>query len=150
MTFIEHASEVIRAAGGRITEQRQLILELLAGATERLDAEGLYHLAQQHDQSINLTTVYRTLNTLESMGLIRQQYLSQAHDRKFYSLAAEAYFVTCRKCRKLIPFTTDVINSVKRQLETSLQIKTINICMCVDGLCPDCQAKERSQKQVAR
>lgn len=139
---------MIRASGGRLTGQRQLIIELLAGATERVDAEGLYQLAQQQDETINLATVYRTLNTLEAKGLIREQYISPDHERKYYTLAAETYYLTCRKCHKVIAFTSDVIDTLRQQLETNLQVKTFNICMCVDGLCPECQAKERAQKRT--
>jgi Fur family ferric uptake transcriptional regulator len=148
VSFVERASEVIRAAGGRITEQRQLIIELLAQAHERIDAERLYQLAQQSDESINLATVYRTLNTLEEMGLIREQYISPGHERKYYTLAAETYHLTCRRCHKVIAFTSDVIETLRHQLETDLQVKTFNICMCVDGLCPDCQAEEQVQKRI--
>ncbi len=142
MPFVERASETIRAAGGRMTPQRQLILELLAEAPERLDAEALYQQAQQQDQSINLATVYRTLNTLEAAGLVRQQYISPQHDRKYYTLTAETYHFTCRRCHKVIAFQTDAIEQLKQRLQADLQVEALNICICVEGICADCQVEE--------
>lgn len=125
-----------------------MIIELLAQTHERVDAEGLYQRAQQRDDTINLAIVYRILNTLEEMGLIREQYISPDHERKYYTLAAETYHLICRRYHKVIAFTSDVIETLRHPLETDLQVKTFNICMCVDGLCSDCQAKEHRQKRI--
>ncbi|MBZ0292784.1 MAG: transcriptional repressor [Anaerolineae bacterium] len=143
MSFIEQANETIRAAGGRMTTQRQLIIELIEEVNDQLDAEGLFQLARERDDSINLTTIYRTLNTLESAGLIRQQYISPDHDRKYYTLTGRTYHFTCRKCKRVIPFKSDLIDQLKHHLETELHAMAINACVCVDGLCPDCQAEEQ-------
>jgi Fur family transcriptional regulator, ferric uptake regulator len=151
VSFIERASEAIHAAGGRMTPQRQTIIELLASAAERLDAEALYQLARQQDHAINLATVYRTLNTLEAAGLIREQYISPEHERKYYTLAAETYHFTCRKCHRVIAFTSDVLDDLKDRLKTDLHVTAFNVCLCVDGLCADCQAEERAAgKELAR
>lgn len=147
MTFIEKASEAIRAAGGRMTPQRQMLIELLADATQHVDAETLYQLAREHDPGINLTTVYRTLDALEAKGLIRQHYISPEHDRKYYSPAVEVYHFTCRKCRRVLTFTSEFVTQLKHQLETDLHVQSLNACVCVDGLCSDCQAEAISQQE---
>ena len=79
MSFSEKAADAIREAGGRMTAQRQHIIDLLGSASERLDAEGLFEQARVLDPAISLATVYRTLSTLESVGLIRQTYISNVN-----------------------------------------------------------------------
>ena len=148
MSFMERAEEAIRAAGGRMTAQRQVIIEVLAGATERLDADSLYQLARQQEAGINLATVYRTLNTLETAGLIRQQYISPDHDRKYYTLAAEAYHFTCRSCHRVIAFSSAEIDELKQRLENDFHIQALNACVCVDGLCPECRAREQQNRKA--
>ena len=146
MSFAEKASEVIRATGGRMTAQRQLIIDLLAlTGGDGMDAEILYERARAQNDRINLATVYRTLVTLESAGLIRHQYTSPDHTRKSYTLALETYHFTCRTCRRIIPFTSDLIKTLKRQLEDELGIKALHACVCVEGLCPDCQSNKPLQ-----
>lgn len=130
-----------------MTAQRQLIIELLAGTTDQVDAEGLFRLARAQDQAINLATVYRTLNTLEAAGLIREQYVSPEHDRKYFTIAAKTYHFTCRKCHRVIPFTSDVFEDLKFHLQADLNITALNVCVCVDGLCADCQAEERRARE---
>ncbi len=154
MSFIERASEAIHAAGGRMTAQRQVIIELLASAAGRLDAEALYQLSRQQDSTINLATIYRTLNTLEAAGLIREQYISPEHERKYYTLTAETFHFTCRNCHRVIAFSSNVLDDLKARLATDLHVTAFNVCMCVDGLCADCAAEEHAgnhltQKEMA-
>ena len=140
--FLDKASEAVRQVGGRMTSQRRLIVELLEAAPARLDANGLYDLARRQDTTISLATVYRTLNALEDAGLIRQQYISASHDRKYYEPAAETYHFTCRICHRVLTFTSPLIPELRRQLEIEFHVQTLNACVCVDGVCPDCQARE--------
>lgn len=142
MGFLDKASEAIRASGGRMTPQRQVIIEVLSTASDHLDADGLYQLAHERDAGINLATVYRTLSVLESAGLVRQHYISPEHDRKYYSINTRLYHFTCRSCHRVFSFQTDLVEELKRNLEQMLNVQALNACVCVDGLCPDCQAQQ--------
>lgn len=142
MTFLEQASQAIRDSGGRMTPQRQIIVELLADAGEDLDADGLYQQAHACDASVSLATVYRTLNALEAAGLVRQHYNSRDHERKVYQLieADAGYHFTCRQCRRVIHFESALVQQIKQMLEVEFGVQVMNACVCMDGLCPDCRA----------
>ncbi|MBI5670918.1 MAG: transcriptional repressor [Chloroflexi bacterium] len=144
MDFQERASQAIRDSGGRMTAQRQIIVELLADAHEDLDADGLFQQAHACDTSISLATVYRTLNTLEAAGLVRQHYNSRDHDRKVYQLieADAGYHFTCRNCRRVIHFESALVQQIKQMLEMEFGVQVMNACVCMDGLCPDCQTAQ--------
>ncbi len=151
MSFLEQASDAIRDSGGRMTGQRRLIIELLETMDAYLDAERLYDLARERDSSVSLATVYRTLNVLEEAGLVHQRYLSREHDRKLYEPihVEEEYHFTCRKCRRVIPFHSEHIQSLKRHLEAELGIQVVNACVCFDGLCSTCRV-QAADRQPAR
>lgn len=148
MSFIEKASEAIRAAGGRMTEQRQTIIELLAVMPDRIDAETLHQQSQERDPHINLATVYRTLDVLDAAGLIRAQYIAPDHSRKYFTLTLERYHFTCRRCHRVIAFASDLVELLKQSLETDLAVQVFNACVCVDGLCPECRAKEQRETRI--
>jgi Fur family ferric uptake transcriptional regulator len=148
MTFTEDASQAIRDSGGRMTAQRELLIGLLADTHEHLDAEGLYDLARTKDASISLATVYRTLNVLEEAGLLQQRYLSRDHERRYFEPVhhhSEHHF-TCRKCRKVISFRSSLVQDLGRQLEDELGVRMLNICVCLDGLCPSCRAEAEAHE----
>jgi Fur family ferric uptake transcriptional regulator len=143
MSYLEQADKVIREAGGRMTAQRRLIIEILESSREHLDAEALHLRAREQDDSVSLATVYRTLNMLEEAGLVQQRYLSREHERKTYEPlhVDEEYHFTCRICRRVIAFHSELMEQLKRELEAELNVKVFNACVCVDGLCPDCQVQ---------
>ncbi len=148
MSFLDKASDAIRAAGGRVTPQRQIIIETLATTVEQIDAETLHQTVQQGDTSVDLTTVYRTLDVLEAAGLISSQYISPDHDRKYYTLVPGLYHFTCRRCHRVISFRSDLVDELKQQLELDFHVQALNACICVDGLCPDCQALEQKERAM--
>ncbi len=144
--FADQASEVIRHTGGRMTEQRRHIIELLEQVDHHLDIEGIYQLVRDLDAGISIATVYRTLNVLESAGLIKSTYHTPDHSRKFYEpiYAESEYHFTCRVCHRVIPFKTTLIEELKHHLAEELGVDVVSGCICINGLCSDC-AKRAEQ-----
>ena len=71
----------IKGVGLRMTEQRKVILRVLAGATDHPDANELYHRAYAIDGSVSLSTVYRTLRLLEEKGAIQRHAFDEGRAR---------------------------------------------------------------------
>ncbi|HWK14547.1 MAG TPA: Fur family transcriptional regulator [Rhizobiaceae bacterium] len=62
----------LRRAGVRITRPRRIILDILAETEDHPDATEIYERAKLIDRSISLSTVYRTMKLLETMGAIHR------------------------------------------------------------------------------
>lgn len=62
----------LRGAGLRMTQQRRLILRVLAEAHDHPDAKGIFSRAFAHDPTLSLSTVYRTMKLLETKGAIER------------------------------------------------------------------------------
>jgi Fur family ferric uptake transcriptional regulator len=71
----------LRAAGIRLTEQRKVLLQVLAGAEDHPDAHALYLRAVAIDPSVSLSTVYRTLKLLEERGAIQRHAFDDGRSR---------------------------------------------------------------------
>lgn len=71
----------IKAVGLRMTEQRKVILRVLAESTDHPDANELYHRAYAIDGSVSLSTVYRTLLLLEEKGAIQRHAFDEGRAR---------------------------------------------------------------------
>ena len=88
---------VLRAKGLRLTAQRQLVLEAvhqLGHAT----ADQVHGKVAEVAAGVNITTVYRTLELLEELGLVTHTHLS--HGAPTYHPVGEAQHVhlVCRAC----------------------------------------------------
>jgi len=64
----------LREQGFRITPQRQLVLESV-NALEHGTPEEILTQVQRTASGVNLSTVYRTLEVLESVGLITHTHI---------------------------------------------------------------------------
>ena len=58
------------AAGMRLTRQRQAIFRELESRYDHPDVEHLFHAVKPRIPQISLFTVYRTMNALESAGMV--------------------------------------------------------------------------------
>jgi Fur family ferric uptake transcriptional regulator len=62
----------LRRAGVRITRPRRIILSILTKTQGHPDALEIFRQAAAIDNSISLSTVYRTMKLLEAMGAIHR------------------------------------------------------------------------------
>jgi len=146
MSFQEQAKDAIRASGGRITNQREILLDLLAGIEADIDADALHQRASAIDPNISVPTVYRTLHTLEEAQVIASRYASQDHERKLYHRNENGqtshFSFTCRRCGRRTSYQTDLIQQLKQEVETRFTAEVSTICMCASGLCAECCEEE--------
>ena len=63
--------EKLREKGFRVTKQRKLILEVILEGTCTSSKE-IYACVRQKDPSVGFATVYRMVNLLEEIGVIRK------------------------------------------------------------------------------
>lgn len=143
MSFQIQAQEALKQSGGRLTDQRQLIIRLLDNSSEYVDAESLYLLAHEQDAGISLATVYRTLNALADAGVLQRRYLSPDHSRQYFERIPDeqVLHITCRECQQSIPINSDLIVALKQDIIANHHWHEVNVCSCLSGLCDDCYNK---------
>jgi Fur family ferric uptake transcriptional regulator len=93
--------ELLRSSGHRLTPQRELVLaavETLGHATP----DEVYAEVRTHSESINLSTVYRTLELLDDLGLIRHAHLTDRAPTYHSARGHEHAHLVCRECRRVV------------------------------------------------
>src|SRR5437879_2305995 len=88
------------AAGGRRTASRQAIIEAVVGAGGHMTAEQIASTVQARFPSVNLSTVYRTLEALEELRVVDHVHLG--HGRAVYHLTDETHqHLFCEQCERV-------------------------------------------------
>ena len=90
---------LLRSQGYRLTPQRELVLaavETLGHATP----DEVFAEVRRHSDSINLSTVYRTLELLDELGLIRHAHLSDRAPTYHSARGHEHAHLVCRSCHR--------------------------------------------------
>src|SRR5688572_28768315 len=87
----------LRSRGYRLTPQRQLVLEAVSGLGHGTPEE-IATSVRRTASGVNISTVYRTLELLEELGLV--QYTHLGHGAPTYSVATDHDHVhlVCRDC----------------------------------------------------
>ena len=131
--------EQLRARGYRVTPQRQLVLEAVA----RLDhatPEEIGAQVQQTARGVNISTIYRTLELLEQIGMVTHTHLH--HGAPTYHLATDADHVhlVCRDCGRVTEIGPDAIRPLITALDERHGFETDVGHLTVFGRCADCRA----------
>ncbi len=139
--FVTQAKEAIAAEGGRMTNQRQIILDVIDRSREHLTADDITARAQQLDRSINPSTVYRTLTLLRERGLINSRYYDQDSHREVFEPTpnTEHYHFTCSRCGTVIEFESKHVPALRAQLQNDFGVEVQTACLCLTGLCEKCR-----------
>jgi Fur family ferric uptake transcriptional regulator len=128
----------LRAGGYRVTPQRQLVLE----AVTKLDhatPEEIFADVHQRARGVNVSTIYRTLELLEQLGLVRHTHLGHGAPR--YHLAAEADHVhlVCSECGRITQVEPAVVSPLITALDDQHGFETDVGHLTVFGRCVDCR-----------
>jgi Fur family ferric uptake transcriptional regulator len=127
----------LRSRGLRLTPQRQLVLEAvhrLGHATpDQVHAE-----VAQTAAGINITTIYRTLELLEDLGLVTHAHLS--HGAPTYHAAGqdEHAHLVCHVCGYVQEVPTEAFESLAAQLAHDRQFELDLSHVSLFGRCVGC------------
>lgn len=138
--LIDEAESLLRKRGFKVTSQRTLLLQVLAGQAKYLDAEEIFELAHLQDASISLATVYRTLNLFAELGLVDHRYVEPEHRREVFRLSEgpEQHYLTCIRCGARVLIHTDLLNRMANELVRRKGVSVTSACACFTGYCADC------------
>ena len=93
-----HATRTLQELGYRLTPQRTLVWDVLRASEQHLSAEDICARIQQEFPNVNSSTVYRTLDLLVSLRLVKETCLGPA--RRFYEVEEEVphHHLVCDVC----------------------------------------------------
>jgi Fur family ferric uptake transcriptional regulator len=137
-----NGSEALRRGGHRLTAQRYLVLRVLEQAGHHLSAEEICQQIQRVYPTMSLSTVYRTMDLLVRLGLVREARLGG--ERRVYELAGTAgehCHLICRECGAIGHPTPVDLQPLREQLAAQTGYAEVALDLLVTGLCPRCTAR---------
>ncbi len=124
----------------RNTKQRQVILEELQKLESHPSAAALYETVRGRLPNISLGTVYRNLELLAEMGMIRKLHIGQAEAR-FDARTEAHYHVSCVECGRLDDVEDVSPGLVDDSIKSTKGFEIIGHHLQFFGRCPDCRAR---------
>ena len=135
----------LRMRGLRVSAARRQVLEALYAAERPLTAEEIAAGVAGAD----LASVYRNLDVLEELGLVRHVHLGHGAGR--YSLAAtqSVEFVTCERCGAFEAMHAHRLDSVREAIERECGYVARFTHFPIVGVCPACQSTPAEERPHA-
>jgi Fur family transcriptional regulator, ferric uptake regulator len=132
---LEDAMAVMRAGGRRVTTARRLLLEALWEADEPLSADGL---ADRLGGRSDLGSLYRNLEALERLGLIRHVHLGHGPGLYARSGLGRREYLLCDSCGAHLAVEPSELDDIRDLVRRRFGYEASFVHFPVAGLCPRC------------
>jgi Fur family transcriptional regulator, ferric uptake regulator len=140
----KEAAITLRSTGGRVTEQRRLILETLESLGGHPTADEVYAVVQKRDPRLNPSTIYRTLAWLEGAGLVSHCHLdagpSGEHSERYDPVTpVEHHHFVCTTCGQVTEFEAPQLEAIKAKFAAEYDAAVEKAALTIYGMCARCR-----------
>lgn len=122
----EKLTAALRRAGVRITRQRAALLSVLAKADDHPQAIELHLRAEEEVPGISLSTVYRTLNELESQGVILRHQFAGTPARFEHSETRHHDHMIDVETGDVVEFSNDRIERLQAEIAEAMGYEIVH------------------------
>ena len=135
--------------GYRMTNPRQVVMDILRNTEKHLSAEDIYIEAVSKNPSIGLTTVYRTLDMFAQIGVVQKFDFGDGRAR--YELINNPlkkehhHHLVCVKCKTIIDYSDfadeemELMRKTEGTLEKQYDFKIYHHTINFYGMCNQCR-----------
>lgn len=131
----------LRDRGFRLTPQRELILRAVEELGHATPDEVLAAV-HRDSAAVNISTVYRTLEVLEEVGLVRHAHLSDRAPTYHSTTDHEHFHLVCRSCHKVTSVDPDEAQDLLGRLRGDHGFVADVGHLTVFGTCVECPEEE--------
>ena len=134
------AGSALRTSGYRLTRQRQLVWDTLRRTRRHLSTDEIGAALRRQQHSVDMATVYRSLDVLQRLGLVRSSRLAE---RQYFEVAepGEHYHLVCDECGRANHIEGEDLAQVLRHITDAHRFAVKSADLIVHGWCERCQAK---------
>jgi len=135
-------NDVLRDYGFRITPQRQLVLEAV-NSLGHATPEELLTEVQKTAGAVNLSTIYRTLEVLEQVGLVTHAHIGHGAPT-YHSVDDEAHIhLVCDVCQNVTSIPANSAEVFVQLLREQAGFETDVAHVSVHGQCATCVGRQK-------
>ena len=126
-------------SGFRVTSVQETLIDIFAGSEYPLSAEQAWEVARQSRPKTGRATVYRMVEKLESLGLIRRVHGYQGCSHFVPTLPELMMLFICLSCGRADYLDSQPLNDLIEQSEQNSGHHITESRLQLFGACSDCQ-----------
>lgn len=133
----------LRQRGHRMTPQRQLILSALGSFEGHVSAEEIHQKVASQFPQVNISTVYRTLELLEELGLVTHTHFDDGVTQYHLASAGIHQHLVCRGCGSEQELDLALLEPLARKLHEAYGFSADLAHFAIVGLCRECRRTKK-------
>ncbi|MBK9125962.1 MAG: transcriptional repressor [Chloroflexi bacterium] len=151
MTNLTPRLQRLRDAGYRITNARAAVLKALEQSGGHLTSAQIVDIVASIDPAVGRASVFRTLDLLSRLSLIRPTYTEGSSAPVFVLLpGGHHHHVICTHCGRVFEFENCGLEGLSARLEVNTGVHIAGHLLEFYGICADCAASEAVSSASSR
>lgn len=140
--------EKLKKSGLKLTKSRKAILDILIKSDQPMAAEQIFLILKEEKIDTNLSTVYRTLYSLENIEMVTKISIMD-DDRKLfeYNMMDHRHYLICIGCKKIITIKNCPLGSYEKELESKTNFAILGHKLYLYGYCSECCGNQMNNKK---
>lgn len=135
-----HYGNILKRAGLKNTKYRIAILEVIENSNQPISAEPIFLELKGKKYTINISSVYRILESLVSKGLvIKTNITGDSRATYEFKRSEHKHHLICSGCKKMISVNGCPLEEYEKQLKDKMDFDITGHRLEIFGLCGDCK-----------
>lgn len=133
----------LRSRGYRLTPQRQMVLDAVRDLGHSTPEE-IATAVRAQAPSVNLSTVYRTLDLLEQVGLVTHTHLGHGAPTYHAAEGDDHVHLVCQQCGHIEAVPASLVEPLVGSLKADHGFEVNVAHVAMHGRCAECAAAKES------
>jgi len=141
--LFQHYLARLRSRGSRITEARKTVLRVLCSGEHHMTSARVVERVQETDPSIGRASVFRVLELLTDLEVLRPVYLS-SQGASYCLMEQDGHHahIICPRCRRITEISECFFGDAERSIAEKYQREITGHVIELYGLCENCRKSE--------
>jgi len=139
--FVRLFSRYLREKGLPITQQREVVAQIVFSSSGHLSVEDIAQRLRQEDERIGKATIYRTLDLLVKSKLVEEHDFGEGFKRYEHRLSRQPVHehLICVECGTVIEFRSDEVQRIEERMLQDHGFTPARHRLEIYGLCQECR-----------
>ena len=139
----------LKSNGLKSTQHRIDILNIIEKSSQPIAADQIFEEMQKRGITINLSTVYRTLDTLCNKNLLTKLNIDGDNRTLFeFNRMLHTHHLVCLRCKKILAINSCPLEGYEKDLEKKTDYVIAGHKLNVYGYCPECRNKQVAEELI--
>ncbi len=151
MAHLEQHKQRLREAGHKLTRARLTVLEAIEALGGHVTSAEVLDEVARRDESIGRASVFRTLDLLTTLGIVRPTYIETSQTPTYVMMPeGHHHHIICTACNRVIEFDDCGLSQLEKTLEERLNVSIEGHLLEFYGICDTCQPDPNSPSETGQ